>query len=372
MAEYNANNERTKREYFSFLKEAKGQSEATVDAAAKAIARFESDTKYRDFRSFRPQQAVAFKRRLADKTSEVTGDKLSKATLNSTLAQLKRFFEWLAAQPGFRSKITYTDAAFFNLSEKEVRVATAHRERPFPTLEQMMHVLRTMPVASAIERRNRALVAFTLLTGARDSAIASMKLKHVDIEDSLVRQDARDVRTKFSKTFRTYFFPVGDAVRDIVVSWIRELRGEMLYGETDPLFPATAIVVGANGSFTADGLTKGHWSTAAPIREIFRKACTVAGLPYFNPHSLRRTLVQLGESRCQTPEDFKAWSQNLGHEGVMTTFRSYGDVSERRQADIIRALSNGRPSAETSAEEVAKAVVRELRKEGANSLSVSD
>jgi hypothetical protein len=25
---------------------------------------------------------------------------------------------------------------------------------------------------------------------------------------------------------------------------------------------------------------------------------------------------------CRTPEELKAWSQNLGHEDVMTTFRS--------------------------------------------------
>src|SRR5512147_2134420 len=31
------------------------------------------------------------------------------------------------------------------------------------------------------------------------------------------------------------------------------------------------------------------------------------------PHSLRSTLAQFGEQRCQTPEEFKAWSQNLGH-----------------------------------------------------------
>jgi integrase/recombinase XerD len=63
------------------------------------------------------------------------------------------------------------------------------------------------------ERRNRALVAFTLLTGARDSAIASMKLKHVDLKEGCVQQDAREVKTKFSKTFTTYFFPVGCGIQ---------------------------------------------------------------------------------------------------------------------------------------------------------------
>ena len=42
-----------------------------------------------------------------------------------------------------------------------------------------------------IELRNRAVMAFTLLTGARDGAIASPKLKHVDVLDGKVVQDAR-------------------------------------------------------------------------------------------------------------------------------------------------------------------------------------
>jgi len=48
-----------------------------------------------------------------------------------------------------------------------------------------------------IERRNRALIAFTILTGARDSAIASIKLKHIDLIHRGVKQDAREVKTKF-------------------------------------------------------------------------------------------------------------------------------------------------------------------------------
>jgi integrase len=62
-----------------------------------------------------------------------------------------------------------------------------------------------MPSGSEIECRNRALVAFTLLTGARDTAIASMKLKHVYLEEGCVRQDAREVKTKFSKSLFTIF-----------------------------------------------------------------------------------------------------------------------------------------------------------------------
>ena len=49
--------------------------------------------------------------------------------------------------------------------------------------------------------------------------------------------------------------------------------------------------------------------------------------------------MQLGEQLCRTPEEFKAWSQNLGHETVMTTFSSYGRVSQSRQAEILRQIA---------------------------------
>jgi len=32
---------------------------------------------------------------------------------------------------------------------------------------------------------------------------------------------------------------------------------------------------------------------------------------------------------CLGPEEFKAWSQNLGHDNVLTTFTSYGKILER-------------------------------------------
>ncbi len=181
MSKNNPNNERIKRQYFAYLKEAKRHSEPTVDAAAKALNRFEVYTKYRDFKAFHTEQAVAFKRYLATQKGIQSGETFSKATLYATLTQLKRFFQWLAWLPGYRSHFQYSDAEYFNLSDKDTRIATAPREQRAPTLEQIKHVIQTMPTKTEIERRNRALVAFTLLTGARDSAIASMKLKHVNL-----------------------------------------------------------------------------------------------------------------------------------------------------------------------------------------------
>jgi len=218
-----------------------------------------------------------------------------------------------------------------------------------------------MPTGTEIERRNQALIAFTVLTGARDSAIASMKLKHVDLVASRVDQDAREVNTKFSKTFETFFFPVGDEIRAIVADWVTYLREEKLWGNDDPLFPATRVAPGTGCQFEVSGLERKHWSTTSPIRKIFREAFEKAGLAYFNPHSFRNTLVQLGLKICKSPEEFKAWSQNLGHESPMTAFRSYGEVACQRQGEIIRELATPREPVRSDFSEIAKAVVRELR-----------
>ena len=86
------------------------------------------------------------------------------------------------------------------------------------------------------------------------------------------------------------------------------------------------------------GFKKEHWQDAGPIRKVFKDAFSSAGLPSFKPHSIRDTITQLGQKICKTPEDFKAWSQNLGHEDVLVTFTSYGQVSSRRQAEIILNL----------------------------------
>lgn len=364
MTTHNANNERIKRSYFTYLKEAKRHSEQTVDAVAKSLSRFEDYGKHRDFKAFHFQQAVSFKNHLAEQNGQRSGEKLSKATLHSTLAALQRFFHWLAGQPGYKSRFQYSDADYFNLSEKDVRVATARREQKFPTLEQVKHVIASMPTNTEIERRNRALVAFTLLTGARDSAIASMKLKHIDLAGGSVNQDAREVKTKFSKSFTTFFFPVGDDIRQIVADWVVFLREDQLWGNDDPLFPSTRIALGGSRHFEAAGLDRKHWSTASPIRTIFQEAFTRAGLPYFNPHSFRDTLVRLGETVCKSPEEFKAWSQNLGHEKVLTTFLSYGTVANHRQGELIKGLGIQRPDAPTNAEEIAEAVCRMLKASG--------
>lgn len=194
-----------------------------------------------------------------------------------------------------------------------------------------------MPSATPLQRRDKALFAFVVLTGARDGAIASMRLKHVDLVENCVYQDARDVKTKFAKTFTTWFFPVDTAYLETVQDWIAYLRQEELFGPSDALFPKPKMGL-KDGSFAALGLSRETYSNAGKLRVIIKEAFTNAGLPPFAPHSFRKTLGLMANDHCKTPEQFKAWSLNLGHENIATTLSAYCPVSPSRQGELIRGM----------------------------------
>ncbi|MEA1072042.1 site-specific integrase [Sphingomonas sp. LY160] len=340
MTKHSAANERIKRDYFAYLKEALGRDEATIDGVAKSLARFEESTKAREFKLFHREQAVAFKAALTKATNARTGERISKATMLSTLRDLRTFFFWLARSPGFKSHIQYADADYFNLSDKDVAVARARREKRVPTLAQIHHVLSAVPADTVLERRDRALVAFAALTGARVAALASFRLGHVNISEAYVEQDARTVRTKFAKTFRTWFMPIDGEALAIFTDWVVELERNHLWGRDDPLFPATEMGLDHNSSFTPAGILRSGWRTTQPINAIFRRAFERAGLPYFNPHSFRDMLVRHAMTLNLSAEAMKAWSQNLGHADVLTTFTSYGQVPAHRQGELIRSAGS--------------------------------
>lgn len=339
-------NERVKRRYLQFLREVKGRDEASLDAVAKALERFDSYNRYRDLRKFHIEQAQAFKANLAEQRNARNGKPLSASTINSTLGALKAFFVWLADQPEYRSRIRYCDAEYFNPPDNLARVATAHRLKKYPTLDEIRQALAAMPATTEIERRDRALLAFTILTGARDRAIVSFKLKHIDLKDELVLRDAREVQTKRAKTFTTWFFPVGADIQQIVADWVTFLREEKGFGPEDPIFPKSRVAPGPDLKFAPVGLDRAHWANAHPVRAVFKAAFERVGLPYYNPHSLRDTLVHLAYDLGLDAEKMKAWSQNIGHEHILTTFSSYGSITPRRQADIIRGLARAHETAE--------------------------
>lgn len=329
MAGRHPDNERIKFRYFDFLKQADGKSEQTIRQVEKAILRFEEFTRFANFKTFDQKQATGFK-------ATLTRIDLAAATILSTVNCLKRYLRWLATQPSYKSRIKPGDIEYLNLSEKDVRAASAPAEKDFPTLPMIEHVVAGMLHKPPIELRDRALVAFTAITGIRDGALVSLKLKHFDTDRRLVLQDPREVATKFSKRIDTFLFPLNATFEPLVLEWVRYLREEQLFADHDPLFPKTAFGLDKNNCFEASGLSREHWANATPIRTIFKTAFASAGLTEFTPHRFRDMIVSEMYKRGLSVVEFKAWSQNLGHEGAMTTLTSYGKLSIEEQGLLVR------------------------------------
>lgn len=264
--------ERIKRDYATYLRHAKGQDDSTIDKARAAIRKFEESTKFKPFKRFHRQQAADFKAFLERQKNPSTGKALGITTVDATLRLVKGFFHWLAGQQGFRRVLTYADVEYFNNTRKAGRVAHAQREIPYPSMAQAAHAFQATPFETEFQKRDKALFAFFMLTGARDGAVASLRLKHINLDQGTVYQDAREVKTKAAKTFTCQFFPVDPAYRVTFAAYVTFLRDEMLFGPEDALFPKARIAVVQGQGFANTGLARTGFANAAKLNAVIRAA----------------------------------------------------------------------------------------------------
>ena len=331
-------NERIKRQYLSYLKYAKGQDEKSLDKAAAAILKYEQSTGFKPFKKFHIEQATKFRTCLENSRNRRTKKPLSLATIDGTLRLVKAFFHWLAGQPGYKSRVSYPDCEYFNNNSKNARIAHTRRDIPYPSMEMTLRAFQAMPKETDIEKRDKAVFALLMITGARDGAAASLRLKHVNLDEAYIVQDARDVKTKNAKTFTTWFFPVDPVYHEFFSRWVEYLRDQCLFGPEDPLLPKPLREL-VDGKFFHEKLSREPYANAAKIRTIIRNAFAMVQLPEFTPHSFRKTLWLYGDEVCDTMEQRKAWSLNLGHERLTTSVSAYMPVSQQRQGELIKGLA---------------------------------
>ena len=138
MRKYNAGNERLKRRYELYLREAKGQDEKSIDKVRAALVKFEECTKYKSFKAFHIEQARSFKDALS-RAQNAYCKPLSLTTTDATLRLVKGFFHWFAGQQGFKKVVTYADVEYFNNNRNDARAAHAQRPVQFPTTQAACH-----------------------------------------------------------------------------------------------------------------------------------------------------------------------------------------------------------------------------------------
>ncbi|WP_298256544.1 site-specific integrase [uncultured Litoreibacter sp.] len=339
MRKFNAENERLKRRYEQYLREAKGQDEKSIDKVRAALVKFEECTKFKAFKAFHIEQTRQFKDALS-RAKTVQGKQLSLTTTDATLRLVKGFFHWLAGQQGFKKVLSYSDVEYFNNNRNDARAAHAQRPVQYPSKAAVYHAFQAMADRSELERRDKAMFAFLVITGARVGAVASLRLKHINLVDGFVYQDGREVRTKGGKTITTWFFPMHPDYLACFTDWVNYLRENKMFGQEDALFPKPEMRI-ENGKFVFDGLSRDTYANGAKVNEVFSNAFAQVQMHPYGAHSIRKTLGQELSDRNLPLATQKAWSQNLGHENFATTVSSYLPVSGQQQGALIKGLDAG-------------------------------
>lgn len=336
----NAKNEKVKNKYFEFLTESQGYSQLTITAIKKSIYRYEEFTDFEDFSKFNKKRAIEIKKWLEEKKDLRTNKNISITTVYHYLRHIKEFFKWLVYQPGYKSKICITDIEFLRLDKQKARIAMASKREEFPTLKQVQKVIETIQINSPIDMRDRALIAFALLSGMRDSAIVSLPIGCFDESKLKIAQDPkRGVKTKFSKTIYSYLFKFDENILEYFLEWYKYLKSEKLFGNSDPIFPRNKVEI-AEGTRTyiSNDIEPAFWQSPNSMRTIFKERFKAAGIDYFSPHTFRHLAVSLATQKCKNAEEFKAVSQNFGHEDVGTTFQTYGTLGNNKVGDLVTAM----------------------------------
>ncbi|WP_420723942.1 site-specific integrase [Hwanghaeella sp. LZ110] len=338
MAEYNPKNEVAKKQYEEALLHGKCRDSKTVKAVWSSINLFEEFSDHADFRSLNAEQAKSFKAWLEKRTNQ-KGQSLSVSTMRSTLHVLREFFEWLAIHPQYVRKVDGRAVQYLRLSDNQNRAGRASRENPAPKLHELSKALEAMPSGTDIQKRDKALFAFTVITCIRDDALVSLKIKDVDAGRKTVWQNPKHVRTKRRKPIHTRFVgQVMPEAEEVVLDWLQHTHEVLFMKPDDPLFPKTLVENDPDTmTFKVNGLSRAHWANAQPVREIFKAAFHRVDLPYYHPHIFRKTIVAWAQENCSQRE-FKAISQNLGHDHAMTTYNAYGGLSVDEQFRVIENI----------------------------------
>ena len=341
MLKSNLENEKIKHKFYDFLKESQGYSEATITSIKKSIYRYEEFTDFEDFSRFSKKKAIEFKQWLEEKQDPRSKKQISITTCYHYLRSLKDFFKWLSYQPNYKSKINLTEVEFLRLPKEKARIAVAQKHEHYPTFEQVNKVISSIHIDNEVDLRDRALLAFTLLSGMRDSAIISLPIGCFNENTLQISQDPKKgVKTKFSKTINSMLFKFDDDMLFFILEWVRHLKTEKSFGDSDPLFPRNKVenAKGSN-SFVSNSVEASFWQSATSMRDVFNQRFTEADVEYFSPHTFRHLAVMTAISKCRSGHEIKAVSQNFGHEDVGTTMTTYGTLSNTKVNSIISEMN---------------------------------
>ena len=310
------NNEKMIRKYTTYLREVKGLTSATENIFLRSIRKFNELFK-KDYKEITVKSISDVKNMMKEK--------LGLRTYIMYMKQIKGFFNWLSVQRGYKTNLA-DKVDYFSLSRKDKAIEQASEIKEFPTLEYVKKLVSSITGITEVDMRDRAIIILLCLSGIRDSALASLPMKAIDIEKMIVKQNPTyGIKTKFSKTIYSRIFNFDKGLRNMFIDWYMYLKEKGFTG-TDPLFPQGEITKDkGNLAFKKQEKVIKKQISSATVRSILKKRAKEAKLDYFSPHRYRDLAVNLALAKAKNPEEMKVISQNFGHQDIATTLDCYSN-----------------------------------------------
>ena len=207
----------------------------TTDAILITAREMEAFLGNKDFKSYTVEDIDRYRSDLRRRANCAEPDRLSSSTLRHRASHARRILNWLINQNGME-RLPRSLPEYIVLSKAVTARSFAPEPKRYPTDEEAVLLVSRMPIKSFVQRRDRAIVATSLLLGTRADATASLLFKHIDLQSRCAYQIATESRIKNCKTQTTYFFPGDPIFEQTVKNWIEEL---IRFGATgdDALFP---------------------------------------------------------------------------------------------------------------------------------------
>ncbi|WP_294656519.1 tyrosine-type recombinase/integrase [uncultured Fusobacterium sp.] len=214
-------------------------------------------------------------------------------TINGKLTAISSFYKWavrrdLIKHHPFRDKLDR-----LKVTEQDKR-----RESYFLTWKQIFTVSLLMELdPKKFDTKSRLLWELFLDSGFRISAVHSLKISQLDLENNMFR----GVTEKMGKVRDLFFF---STTKKLILQLLEERKAKGI--ELDYLF-----TVRYNNKFAQMSQTA--------IRRRVRKMGALIGIPQLYPHSLRKTAI----NQINNLSDTKTASEFAGHSSTKVTEEHY-------------------------------------------------
>lgn len=271
---------------------------------------------------------------------------LSPASMERACREARDFFQWAKLHRAV--KYRSLPAAW----TETLRPAKAYapqsqiRELSYYSLEEVEKICAIVP-ERLIDQRDQAGVALAFAAGLRVSALVSLPVRCVQVENLEVHQlPEAGVHTKNSKAQITYMLPI-EPLLAIIAEWstlVRvELGGEGLWYPNMSRRGAVWVISSQPASVESRRMSFSH---------SLKRLCQQAGVEYKSPHKLRHGHGVHIAKLSRTYSEFKAYSQNMGHETTEITERYYARLSGSDVKKVVTQAGSQVDGAALAAEEM--------------------